>query len=61
MLPTEPTLAYGEIRCLLLSTFEQSLASQPEGEARARTGRFDDPWSALNAVLGNQTPVFEAR
>ena len=58
-----PTLAYGEAKNLLLSTFEADLEGQLEAEARAmaRVTRTDDAFNALRAVLAKQKPTFEAR
>jgi 2-(1,2-epoxy-1,2-dihydrophenyl)acetyl-CoA isomerase len=55
-----PTRAYGEIKNLLLSSFEQSLEGQLEIEARAmaRSSATDDAWQALNAVKAKQKPTF---
>lgn len=55
-----PTKAYGEIKNLLLSSFEQSLEGQLEVEARAmaRTSATEDAWQALNAIKAKQKPFF---
>jgi 2-(1,2-epoxy-1,2-dihydrophenyl)acetyl-CoA isomerase len=58
-----PTVALGEIKNLLLSTYEQPVEAQMELEARAmvRATRSEDGWNAVNAVLAKQKPVFEGR
>jgi 2-(1,2-epoxy-1,2-dihydrophenyl)acetyl-CoA isomerase len=58
-----PTLAYGEIKNLLLNSETESLESQLENEARAmaRITRTEDAWNAMQAVLGKRTATFEAR
>jgi 2-(1,2-epoxy-1,2-dihydrophenyl)acetyl-CoA isomerase len=55
-----PTKAYGEIKNLLLSSFEQSLEGQLELEARAiaRCAATEDAWHALNAVKAKQKVTF---
>jgi 2-(1,2-epoxy-1,2-dihydrophenyl)acetyl-CoA isomerase len=56
-----PTRAFGEIKNLLLSTWEQPLESQLEQEARAmsRATHTEDGWNAVNAVADKAKPVFE--
>lgn len=56
-----PTVAFGEIKNLLLSTYEQPVEAQMELEARAmvRATRSEDGWNAVNAVLAKQAPTFE--
>lgn len=58
-----PTLAYGEIKNLLISSETEGLEAQLENEARAmaRITRTDDAWNAMQAVLGKRKPSFEAR
>ena len=58
-----PTRAYGEIKRLFDSTFEQSLEAQLEDEAQAiaRCTHTDDAWRALNAVLDKQATSFNGR
>ena len=58
-----PTRAFGEIRRLLQSSFEQALDVQLEDEAQAitRCTRTDDAWQALNAVVAKQKPTFGGR
>ncbi|MFT3821252.1 MAG: enoyl-CoA hydratase-related protein [Rubrivivax sp.] len=58
-----PTRAYGEIKNLLLSSFEQPIEAQLELEARAiaRTVRSDDAWNAIQAVADKQRPTFTGR
>jgi len=55
-----PTQTYGEMKRLLLSTFEQPLEAQLELEARAisRCARTDDSWNAIQSVLARKKPVF---
>ncbi len=58
-----PTLAYGGIKRLFLSSFEQPLEAQLDAEARAlaEVSRSDDAWNALNAVLVKEKPAFAGR
>jgi 2-(1,2-epoxy-1,2-dihydrophenyl)acetyl-CoA isomerase len=58
-----PTLAYGEIKNLLISSETEGLEGQLENEARAmaRITRTDDAWNAMQAVLGKRKATFEAR
>ncbi|MGQ0623853.1 MAG: enoyl-CoA hydratase/isomerase family protein [Sporichthyaceae bacterium] len=58
-----PTRAYGEIKNLLLSTWEQPLETQLELEARSmlRSSRTDDAWAAMVALSRREKPVFEGR
>jgi len=58
-----PTLAYGEIKNLLISSETESLEGQLENEARAmaRITRTEDAWNAMQAVLGKRKPTFDAR
>jgi 2-(1,2-epoxy-1,2-dihydrophenyl)acetyl-CoA isomerase len=58
-----PTLAYGEIKNLLISSETEGLESQLENEARAmaRITRTEDAWNAMQAVLGKRKPTFEGR
>jgi 2-(1,2-epoxy-1,2-dihydrophenyl)acetyl-CoA isomerase len=58
-----PTVAFGEIKNLLLSTYEEPIEAQMEQEARAmvRATRSDDGWNGVNAVLGKQPPTFTGR
>ncbi|MBR9909269.1 MAG: enoyl-CoA hydratase/isomerase family protein [Gammaproteobacteria bacterium] len=55
-----PTCAHGEIKRLMLSSFEQSLEKQlaDETNAIARTAKTDDSWNALNALLLKQDVEF---
>lgn len=55
-----PTRAFGEIKRLLKSSFEQSLEAQLEDEAQAiaRCTRTEDAWQALNAVRAKQKSTF---
>lgn len=56
-----PTLAYGEIKNLLISSDTENLESQLENEARAmaRAARTEDAWNAMQAVLGKRKATFE--
>lgn len=56
-----PTVAFGEIKNLMLSFHEQPIEAQLELEARAmvRATRTDDAWNAVNAVLERRKPTFE--
>lgn len=58
-----PTLAYGEIKNLLLSTWEQPIETQLELEARAmaRICRTDDAWAAMVALSERTKPTFQGR
>jgi 2-(1,2-epoxy-1,2-dihydrophenyl)acetyl-CoA isomerase len=58
-----PTLAYGEIKNLLISSHTENLESQLENEARAmaRVARTEDAWNAMQAVLGKRKASFEGR
>jgi 2-(1,2-epoxy-1,2-dihydrophenyl)acetyl-CoA isomerase len=58
-----PTKAYGEIKNLLLSTWEQPLEAQLEQEARAmaRATQTADGWAGVQAVARKEQPVFEGR
>jgi 2-(1,2-epoxy-1,2-dihydrophenyl)acetyl-CoA isomerase len=58
-----PTIAYGEAKNLLLSTFGSELEGQLESEARAmaRVARTDDAFNAMRSVLAKQKPTFEGR
>lgn len=58
-----PTRTYGELRKLLLATFDTSLDTQLEMEARAiaACARTEDSWNAIQSVLAKQKPVFSGR
>lgn len=58
-----PTAAFGEIKNLLLSTWEQPIEAQMELEARAmaRVCRTDDAWTGVTEVAGRRTPLFRGR
>lgn len=58
-----PTFAYGEIKNLLLSSYEQPVEAQMELEARAmvRANHSEDGWNAVQAVLAKEKPKFEGR
>ncbi len=55
-----PTRSFGEIKNLLLSSWEQPLEAQLELEARAisRSARTNDAWAGIQAVTAKQKPVF---
>ncbi len=57
------TRAYGEIRRLIQTGFEQTLETQLEDEAQAiaRCTRTEDAWRALHAVLAKEKPAFNGR
>jgi 2-(1,2-epoxy-1,2-dihydrophenyl)acetyl-CoA isomerase len=58
-----PTLAYGEMKNLLIESSTETLEGQLENEARAmaRVTRTEDAWNALRAVLGKQKATFDGR
>ena len=58
-----PTLAFGEIKNLLISSSADSLETQLENEARAmaRVARTEDAWNAMRAVSEKRKPTFEGR
>lgn len=58
-----PTLTFGEMRKLLLATFDTSLDTQLEMEARAiaSCARTEDCWNAIQSVLAKQKAVFSGR
>jgi len=58
-----PTVAFGEIKNLLNSTWEQPLEAQMEKEARAmaRVTRTEDAWKAIDTVLQKNKPTFHGR
>jgi len=58
-----PTLAYGEVKNLILSTWEQPLEAQMEHEARAmaRIARTEDGWHGITTVLAKSKPRFTGR
>ncbi|MBV6755086.1 MULTISPECIES: enoyl-CoA hydratase/isomerase family protein [Rhodococcus] len=58
-----PTLAFGEIKNLLQSTWEQPIEAQMEREARAmvRVTKSEDGWNAVQSVLSKQKPAFHGR
>lgn len=62
-LATGPTAAFGEIKNLLLSTWEQPIEAQMELEARAmaRVCRTDDAWTGVTEVAAHRTPTFRGR
>jgi 2-(1,2-epoxy-1,2-dihydrophenyl)acetyl-CoA isomerase len=55
-----PTRAFGEIKNLLLSTWEQPIEAQMEREARAmaRVCRTDDAWAGITDVAARRVPQF---
>jgi 2-(1,2-epoxy-1,2-dihydrophenyl)acetyl-CoA isomerase len=58
-----PTRAFGEIKNLLLSTWEQPIEAQMEQEARAmaRVCRTDDAWTGITEVAARRVPRFRGR
>jgi 2-(1,2-epoxy-1,2-dihydrophenyl)acetyl-CoA isomerase len=58
-----PTRAFGEIKNLILSTWEQPIESQMELEARAmtRVTKTEDGWNGINEVAARRKPVFVGR
>ena len=58
-----PTIAFGELKNLLLDSPRESLEGQLEREARAmaRVAKTDDAWNAMQAVKAKQAPVFDGR
>ncbi|MGQ0700690.1 MAG: enoyl-CoA hydratase/isomerase family protein [Panacagrimonas sp.] len=58
-----PTRTFGEMKRLLLSTFDQPLDTQLELEARAiaRCAKTQDSWDAIQSVLEKRTPKFSGR
>jgi 2-(1,2-epoxy-1,2-dihydrophenyl)acetyl-CoA isomerase len=58
-----PTLAFGEVKNLLLAAGDQPLEAGLEAEARAmgRVTRTEDSWNAITAVAAKQRPTFEGR
>jgi 2-(1,2-epoxy-1,2-dihydrophenyl)acetyl-CoA isomerase len=55
-----PTAAFGEVKNLLLDTWDTSLETQLEREARAlaRATRTDDGWHGISAGLRREKPHF---
>jgi len=55
-----PTIAFGEIKNLFRSTWEQPIEAQMEREARAmsRVTKSQDAWDAVQSVLAKQKPTF---
>lgn len=58
-----PTVAYGEIRRLLLSSPMTSIETQLELEAQAmvRVSRTEDAWNAMTDVAARRKPTFAGR
>ena len=58
-----PTLAYGAVKTLLNGTFDQTLESQMELEARtiAELSVSHDGDEGINAFLNKRKPNFEGR
>ncbi|MDM0015138.1 enoyl-CoA hydratase-related protein [Variovorax sp. J22P168] len=58
-----PTVAFGEIKNLLLSTWSQPIESQMEQEARAmtRVTRTEDGWNGICDVAARRKPNFVGR
>lgn len=55
-----PTAAFGEVKNLLLDSWDRSLETQLEQEARAlaRATRTDDGWHGISAALAGDQPMF---
>jgi 2-(1,2-epoxy-1,2-dihydrophenyl)acetyl-CoA isomerase len=62
-LATGPTASFGEIKNLLLSTWEQPIEAQMELEARAmaRVCRTEDAWTGVTEVAARRKPEFKGR
>lgn len=62
-LATGPTMAFGEVKNLLLSTWSQPIEAQMEQEARAiaRVARTDDAWNGICEVAARRKPRFVGR
>lgn len=58
-----PTRSFGEVKNLLLSSYEQPLEGQLELEARAmtRVAETEDTWEGITAVASKRKPVYEGR
>jgi 2-(1,2-epoxy-1,2-dihydrophenyl)acetyl-CoA isomerase len=58
-----PTRAFGEIKNLILSTWEQPIESQMELEARAmgRVTKTEDGWNGICEVANRRKPKFVGR
>jgi 2-(1,2-epoxy-1,2-dihydrophenyl)acetyl-CoA isomerase len=58
-----PTVAFGEIKNLLLSTWSQPIEAQMEQEARAmtRVTRTEDGWNGICEVAERRKPKFVGR
>jgi len=55
-----PTLAFGEVKNLLIASSSETLETQLESEARAmaRVARSEDAWNAMQALLAKRPAVF---
>lgn len=58
-----PTVTFGAMKRLLLSTFDTPLEAQIEQEARsiALCSRTEDSWNAIQAVMSKKQPVYNGR
>ncbi|MDB5682276.1 MAG: Enoyl-CoA hydratase/isomerase [Sphingomonas bacterium] len=58
-----PTRTLGEMKQLLLGTFDTPIEAQLEREAQAiaRAAKTDDSWNAIQTVMHGRDPVFEGR
>lgn len=58
-----PTLAFGELKNLLIASENETLEAQLENEARAmaRVTRTDDAWNAMQAVLAKKKATFKGQ
>jgi len=56
-----PTVAFGEVKNLLIDSSTETLESQLESEARAmaRAARTEDAWNAMQAVHAKQKATFK--
>ncbi|HEX5805377.1 MAG TPA: enoyl-CoA hydratase/isomerase family protein [Macromonas sp.] len=62
-LASGPTVTYGEMKRLLLTTSDQPLEAQLELEAQAiaRCARTDDSWNAIQSLLNKRPVEFKGR
>jgi 2-(1,2-epoxy-1,2-dihydrophenyl)acetyl-CoA isomerase len=58
-----PTLAFGELKNLLIASATETLEAQLENEARAmaRVTCTEDAWNAMRAVLAKKNATFKGR
>jgi 2-(1,2-epoxy-1,2-dihydrophenyl)acetyl-CoA isomerase len=62
-LASGPTVTFGEMKRLLLSTFEQPLEAQIEQEARAiaSCSKTEDSWNAIQAIMAKKPVAYRGR